>query len=457
MRGHRGYAGGMFVDRALITVKAGHGGRGCIAFRRAKYEPKGGPIGGDGGKGGDVVLYADPGCNTLLDFRGRPNWEAQNGGMGEGKQKTGADAPALEVRVPPGTLVYDNLSGELIVDMAPNQRFTVAKGGNGGFGNEHYKNAVTQAPAHAHPGFPGENKELRLELKLLADVGLIGKPNAGKSTLLAATTRANPKIANYPFTTLAPQLGVAELDPTRRLVIADIPGLIEGASQGAGLGLDFLRHVERTKVLVHVLDVMPEDQSDPAANYKMIRKELHAYSPVLAERDEVIVLNKLDLLPEAERGEAVKRLRAKLKLGREVEVVGLSAAARTGTRDLLEVLWRMLKMVEERWRGVEDEPKANAPAIVHASTGVEDLDEDSEEVVDEPVKVVRRVVKKKVERKKATARGKGERVPKAVKEAVKKARKVGRGDRSFAGAKKASVNRRLSAAAARRTARTKRR
>lgn len=412
----------MFVDRALITVTAGHGGPGCIAFRRAKYEPKGGPIGGDGGKGGDVILYADPGCNTLLDFRGRPDWEAPNGGMGEGKQKTGKDGADLVVRVPAGTLVFDNATGALIVDMAPEQRFTVARGGNGGFGNEHYKNAVTQAPAHAHPGFAGEHKELRLELKLLADVGLIGKPNAGKSTLLAATTRANPKIANYPFTTLSPQLGVAELDPARRLVIADIPGLIEGASQGHGLGLDFLRHVERTKVLVHVLDVMPEDQSDPAENYRVIRKELHAYSPILAERDEVIVLNKLDLLPEAEREGAVKRLRARLKIGREVDVLGTSAATRGGTRELLEVLWRMLHLARRTWR----DANGAMPAP---------------EVIDLKVKPA------PATNGRARSRVKG--APKAKSARSTKAK----GGTAARAAKKQSVNRRLASSAARRTSR----
>lgn len=349
----------MFVDSALITVRAGHGGPGCVAFRRAKYEPKGGPSGGDGGRGGDVVLWADEGCNTLLDFRGRPDWEAQNGGPGLGKQKHGADSPPLVVRVAPGTLVHDHDTDELIVDMKPNERFVIAKGGGGGFGNEHYKNAVLQAPVHSHPGFAGDEKKLRLELKLLADIGLIGKPNAGKSTLLAALTRATPKIANYPFTTLAPQLGVAELDPARRLVVADIPGLIEGASQGAGLGLDFLRHVERTRVLVHLLDAQPDDGSDPAENYRTIRKELAAYSPQLAERDELIVLNKLDLYPsEAERTDAVKRLRAKLKLGRDQDLFGISAAARMNTRPLLEHLWAMLKGRPKPW---DSTAEATAP------------------------------------------------------------------------------------------------
>ncbi len=333
----------MFVDRAVITVQAGKGGAGAVAWRKAKYEPKGGPHGGDGGKGGDVLLVADEGLNTLLDFKGRPLWEAEPGEDGMKKQMHGRDGADRVIRLPPGTMVFNNQSGELIVDLQPAQRFVVARGGKGGFGNEHYKSSTNQAPTYAHPGFPGEQVELRLDLKLIADVGLVGMPNAGKSTLLAALTRAHPKIAAYPFTTLAPQLGVAELDPARRVVIADIPGLIEGASRGAGLGLDFLRHVERTRVLVHLLDCQPPDGSDPADNYRTIRDELYAYSPVLAEREEVIVLNKLDLLPEDDRRGAVGALRAKLKVGREVEVLGLSGAAHLGTRDLLETLWRIVQ------------------------------------------------------------------------------------------------------------------
>ena len=351
----------MFVDQAVITVKAGHGGAGHVSFRRGKYEPKGGPSGGDGGRGGDVTLEAQDGLNTLLDFRGRPEWSAQDGGTGGKKQCFGSDGRDCLIGVPAGTLVFDNLTGDLIVDMAPHQRFTICVAGNGGFGNEHYKNAANQSPTHFHPGFPGQEREVRLELKLLADVGLVGKPNAGKSTLLAALTKAHPKIANYPFTTLAPQLGVAELDPTRRIVLADIPGLIEGASEGAGLGTDFLRHIERTRVLVHLLDAVPEDGTNPADNYTLIRKELYAYSPVLAERDELIVLNKLDLLPSKElRDQAVADLRAKLKLGRDVDVIGISAAARMNTRPLLERLWAMVKNTVHTWN---DEAPAASEAL----------------------------------------------------------------------------------------------
>lgn len=340
----------MFVDSAIITVYAGSGGAGNVSFRREKFEPKGGPAGGDGGRGGDVVFHTDDGINTLFDFRGRPDWEAQPGERGRKKQQHGADGQHLIIRVPPGTLIFDAKTGEQLADLGPNQEYVAARGGHGGFGNEHYKSPTNQTPTYAHPGQEGESRELRLELKLLADVGLLGLPNAGKSTLLKALTHANPKIAAYPFTTLSPQLGVAELDPTRRLVVADIPGLIEGAAQGVGLGIEFLKHIERTKVLVHLLDVMPLDGSDPAANYRTIRKELEQYSAPLAEREEVICLNKLDLLEnDAARDDAVKALRAKLKLGREVRVLPLSGATHTGTRDLLELLWTIVQGKASGW------------------------------------------------------------------------------------------------------------
>lgn len=357
----------MFVDRALITVRAGHGGAGAVSWRRQKYEPKGGPQGGDGGRGGDVVLAADQGVNTLLDFRGRPLWSAEDGESGMKKQQHGRDGRDCVIRLPAGTLAYNAVTGELLVDLAPEQRHIVAHGGKGGFGNEHYKTASNQAPTFSHPGFEGQELQLRLELKLIADVGLVGMPNAGKSTLLAAFTKATPKIADYPFTTLAPQLGVAELDATRRLVIADIPGLIEGASEGAGLGLDFLRHVERTRVLVHLLDASPPDGASPADNYRAIRQELYNYSPVLAEREEIIVLNKLDLLPDDRaRKDAVADLRAKLKLGRDTEVMGLSGATRWGTRELLEHLWQAVRGVEKGWNAAKGAEPAPSPAPITA-------------------------------------------------------------------------------------------
>ncbi|MBL8763556.1 MAG: GTPase ObgE [Phycisphaerae bacterium] len=338
----------MFVDRAIITIKAGDGGKGCVAFRREKYEPKGGPSGGDGGRGGDIVMAADEGLNTLLDFRGLSHWEAENGEPGRGKQQHGADGRDKVIRVPSGTQVYDNKTGQLIADLGPDQRAVIANGGRGGYGNEHFKTSTNQAPKSGTPGEPGQRREIRLDLKLIADIGIIGLPNAGKSTLLGALTHATPKIANYPFTTLSPQLGIAELDPARRMVLADVPGLIEGASRGKGLGHEFLRHVERTRVLVHLLDIRPEDGSDPADNYQIVRKEIYGYSPLLAEKEELIVLNKIDLVPdEKERTAAIARLRKKLKLPVREPIMTISGAGRSNLRETLEKMWKLLKHADQ--------------------------------------------------------------------------------------------------------------
>jgi GTP-binding protein len=288
-------------------------------------------------------MAADDGVNTLLDFKGRPEWRAENGGSGLGSQCTGSKGRDRVIRLPAGTLIFDDRTGELIHDLKPGERVVIARGGRGGLGNEHFKTSVNQTPRNATPGDPGEEKVVRLDLKLIADIGLVGMPNAGKSTILAATSRATPKIADYPFTTLAPQLGIAELDPQRRLVLADIPGLIEGASHGAGLGHDFLRHIERTRIIVHVLDLDPSDGSDPAENYRIIRQELAAYSPLLADKDEVIALNKVDLLPDEDsRAGAARELAAKLGLGAGERVWAISGAAHIGLRELLEHLWKRL-------------------------------------------------------------------------------------------------------------------
>ncbi|MFK7883087.1 MAG: GTPase ObgE [Phycisphaerales bacterium] len=333
----------MFVDRARILIKAGKGGDGKRSFRRSKGRPKGGPDGGDGGRGGDVILASDDGINTLIDFRGIYEWKAENGEPGGSNSRTGADADSRTIRVPPGTMVYDEESGELLADLGPGDREVIARGGFGGFGNEHFKTSTNQAPREAIPGHDGEMKALRLELKVIAEVGLVGLPNAGKSSLLKTVTRADPKIADYPFTTLSPQLGIALLDKGRRLIIADIPGLIEGAAEGAGLGHDFLRHVERTEVIVHVLDVMPPDGSSPAENYRAIRQELMDYSPELAEKREIIALNKLDLLGgESEWPDAIKSLRADLQLGARHEIVGISGGIGAGTDALLDAVWDLL-------------------------------------------------------------------------------------------------------------------
>ncbi len=348
----------MFVDRARIMVKAGKGGDGKLSFRRVKYNPKGGPDGGDGGKGGDVILAADEGLNTLIDFRGVYEWKADPGGPGGSKNCTGADADDRVIRVPAGTMVFDEETGDLLADIGPGESVVIARGGRGGFGNDHFKTSVNQAPRHATPGEPGEERALRLELKVIAEVGLVGLPNAGKSSLLKTVTRADPKIADYPFTTLSPQLGIAMVDADRRIVIADIPGLIEGAAEGAGLGHDFLRHVERTRVIVHVLDVQPPDGSSPADNYRAIRKELMEYSSLLAEKPEIIALNKLDLIgDESHWPDAVKALHAELRLDARHEIVGLSGGIGVGTQELLDKLWTMLHRADER---VEGWPKLKA-------------------------------------------------------------------------------------------------
>lgn len=345
----------MFVDQAVIRVKAGDGGPGCVSFRREKYIPKGGPDGGNGGRGGSVYLRVDEGLNTLMDFAGRPEWKAESGEAGRGSNCSGADGKDLVIRVPPGTLVYDNDTGELLHDLGPGEEVIVARGGKGGWGNDHYKSATNQTPRRADPGEPGEARTLRLELKLIADVGIVGLPNAGKSTLLASITKAAPKIADYPFTTLSPVLGIAELDADRRLVLADIPGLIEGAAEGHGLGHDFLRHIERTRVLIHLVEAAPLDGSKPADNYRLIREELRRYSPALAEKDEIIALSKVDLLEdESARTAAARALAAELDLPRSTDVVLVSAPAHIGTRELLERTWRMLAAKSDqapiRWR-----------------------------------------------------------------------------------------------------------
>lgn len=333
----------MFLDRVIIQVRAGKGGDGRVSFRREKFAPKGGPDGGNGGDGGSVIVRADGGMSTLYDFRGKPEWAAEDGEPGGDKQCSGKAGSDLVLRLPPGTLIYNDETGVLVHDLKPDEEFVLAKGGEGGWGNEHFKSSTNQAPKQATPGEPGASLRARLELKLIADVGLVGLPNAGKSTLLKALTRANPKIANYPFTTLSPQLGIAELDPDRRVVIADIPGLIEGASKGAGLGHEFLRHIERTRLIVHVLDVLPDNQKTPAANYRTIRGELAEYSPALAEKREIIALNKLDLFTDdAERAEAVNALCAELGLRADRDVLAISGAAGQGLRPLLERLWREL-------------------------------------------------------------------------------------------------------------------
>jgi GTP-binding protein len=330
----------LFIDRATIFIRAGRGGNGAVSFRREKYIPKGGPDGGDGGKGGDVVIVADPSYDTLIHLTHHPHYRAKNGAPGSGKQMSGGAGSDVIIPVPLGTVVMDKDSTQVLADInEPDQRVIVARGGKGGLGNERFKTSTHQTPTEFTPGEPGEERTLLLELKLLADVGLVGLPNAGKSTLLRSISRATPKVADYPFTTLSPHLGIAELSTDRRLVVADIPGLIAGAAQGAGLGHDFLRHIERTAVLVHVLDIAPLDNSDPAKNYEVVRQELLEYSVELAEKPEIIVFNKIDLVPENERAEHAKKLIAKLRLPRDVNPVLVSGATGEGVKDMLEACW----------------------------------------------------------------------------------------------------------------------
>jgi GTP-binding protein len=331
----------MFYDQVETYVKAGDGGDGCVAFRREKYVPFGGPAGGDGGKGGDVVLTVDAHLNTLYRFSRRRHFKAENGQHGRGKNQHGAAGADVHVPVPPGTTVYDADGGDLLGDLTePEQKLVVAQGGRGGRGNARFASSTNQAPRVAEHGQPGEERNLRLELKLLADVGLVGVPNAGKSTLLAAVTAARPKIAPYPFTTLQPNLGVVVLDNETEFVLADIPGLIKGASEGKGLGHEFLRHVERTRVLIHLLDGL---SADPLADFAAINGELEAFGHGLAEKPQLVVLNKLDEPRVRERWPEIENA---LK-SRAGEPMAISALAREGTRELLYRAAQMLADLPE--------------------------------------------------------------------------------------------------------------
>ena len=320
-----------FLDQAKIYLKSGDGGNGCCAFRREKYIEFGGPNGGNGGRGGDVIFEAVPNLNTLIDFRYRQHFKAERGHHGEGSDCTGAKGQNLIIKVPVGTEIVAEDGETIIKDMMiPYERFTIAKGGDGGFGNAAYKTSTNQAPRRADPGWPGEEMWVWLRLKMIADVGLVGFPNAGKSTFLAAVSGAKPKIADYPFTTLHPNLGIARIDDDEML-IADIPGLIEGAHEGVGLGDRFLRHVERCAVLLHLVDGTEEDV---AGRYKAIRKELKLYSKTLAAKHEIVVLNKVDALLPEEIEEKVKALQ---KAARRKPLV-MSGVARTGTKEVLRKL-----------------------------------------------------------------------------------------------------------------------
>ncbi|MBA2254121.1 MAG: GTPase ObgE [Chloroflexi bacterium] len=349
----------MFLDRASITVRAGNGGNGAATFRREAHVPRGGPDGGDGGRGGSVHLRVDPGETMLIDYRFRHHFKAGSGGSGSGSRRHGKAGIDLELAVPPGTGVFDEATGDLIADLvAPGQRVMVARGGRGGLGNTHFATSTHQTPKHAQKGEAGEERRLRLELRLIADIGLVGLPNAGKSTLLAALTAANPRIADYPFTTLEPNLGVLELaaidpDDPRRPTIADVPGLIEGASSGAGLGHAFLRHVERTRLLLHVVDLAGRD---PEADHALIRDELRLHDPLLLEKPLLVVANKLDLPDAIARLATFRRGRA----AEGLEVVAVSAADGEGIDELIQALRRTLPSAEEM-----AEPPEPTGVVVH--------------------------------------------------------------------------------------------
>ena len=332
-----------FVDEAAIIVEAGAGGNGCLSFRREKYIPRGGPDGGDGGDGGDVVLCVDASLNTLVDFRFRRRFRAERGRHGQGKDRTGRKGAELRIPVPAGTVVVAADSGEILGELtAAGDEMIVARGGRRGLGNARFKSSTNRAPRHTTDGDPGESRELRLELRLLADVGLVGMPNAGKSTLIRAVSAARPKVADYPFTTLIPNLGVVRRGPDRSFVMADIPGLIEGASDGAGLGIRFLRHLSRTRVLLHLVDVAAAlGDADPIDQVRVIERELATFDPDLARRERWLVPTKLDLVPPSDRADVV----AALVEGAEWDgrVFPVSALAREGTDTLSEALMRHLE------------------------------------------------------------------------------------------------------------------
>jgi GTP-binding protein len=336
-----------FVDEATIRVIAGNGGHGCLSFRREKYVERGGPDGGDGGSGGSVYLLADSSINTLADFRVARKFRAESGQPGAGRNMTGKSGVDLDVRVPCGTVIHDVDTGELIGDLTEEgQRIKVAEGGRGGLGNTRFKSSTNRAPRRTTNGTPGEGRHLKLELRLLADVGLVGLPNAGKSTLIRAMSAARPKVADYPFTTLHPNLGVVAVGPLQSFVMADIPGLIEGAAEGAGLGIRFLKHVQRTRLLLHIVDISPLDHdADPAAAFAAISAELAKFSDELTSKPRWLVLNKIDLLPPEEQENAQRRILA--DTGWTGPVFLVSAETGRGTRELGQAVMRELEHMAE--------------------------------------------------------------------------------------------------------------
>ena len=337
----------MFVDQVDIHVAAGDGGKGCLSFRREKYVPRGGPDGGDGGAGGSVYIVSTPRKNTLVDFRFHPEFEARRGQHGQGSNRTGQEGDDLEIEVPIGTLVYEKTADgetQLVADLAEaGQRVLIARGGRGGLGNARFATSTNRAPRKTQPGEPGEERWLRLELKLLADVGLVGFPNAGKSTLISRISAAKPKIADYPFTTLTPNLGVVSMSDDRSFVVADVPGLIQGAHAGQGLGHQFLRHIERTKVLIHLVDVSGSSGRDPVQDFETINEELRLFDARVAAKPQVVVANKIDALDDPERLAALERHLRKRKL----PLFRISAVTGEGVPALLEAAWRAIAAIPE--------------------------------------------------------------------------------------------------------------
>ncbi|MCQ2396583.1 MAG: GTPase ObgE [Lentisphaeria bacterium] len=352
----------MFIDKTQITVQAGHGGAGSCSFRRAKYIPNGGPDGGDGGRGGDVVIYADHGESSLVDLRFQPKWKAEAGECGHGRQKHGKNGADCRIRVPMGTLIFDADTDELLCDLKNDgQEFVVAKGGKGGLGNLHFVSSTNRAPRICQPGLPGEERNIDLEVKLIANVGLVGFPNAGKSTLLGAVSAAHPTVAAYPFTTLYANVGAVEMEDYRRITIADIPGLIDGAHDNVGLGEAFLRHIERCRLFCYVLDMAGVDGRDPLEDLKTLRKELELYSPGMSSRPYVIFANKMDL-PEA--AENLKRLVESEPAG--TDIVSGCGELKEGTADLINLLQRRLDALPP-----EDE-EATARVLAHRHSNLQE-------------------------------------------------------------------------------------
>ncbi len=335
-----------FIDEATIEVIAGNGGSGCMSFRREKFIPFGGPDGGDGGRGGSVYAVGDRNLNTLIDFRYARKHAARNGENGRGADQYGAAAQDIILRMPMGTIIADAETGETIAELlVPDERVQIVKGGDGGFGNLHFKSSTNRAPRQKTVGWPGEQKKLRLELRVLADVGLLGMPNAGKSTLIAAVSNARPKIADYPFTTLHPNLGVVRVGPEQSFVIADIPGLIEGAAEGAGLGHQFLRHLQRTQLLFHVVDLAPfEEGVDPVDQVRIIARELRKFDASLMDKERWLILNKIDMVPEGELEARIKSMLRRLRW--KGQVFAISALARTGLEPLIRAAYERIAVIK---------------------------------------------------------------------------------------------------------------